>query len=181
MARSQAQASPARPPRWRGPLVVGLCFALGYGITQRLIDLGLPSLVQLGHGFDMRPFPGTSLESLRQRFGGGREGQQIRGDLDAVELERQRREAEQDAARKAEQSRKSQEPPLEIEPPQEQEQERPVATDSAQPQPAPKPAPAPATAPAPAQPPPPSAARSRSSGGLLEAPAPPPLPPPEVP
>jgi hypothetical protein len=150
--------------------VVGLCFALGYGITQRLIDLGLPSLVQLGQGFDMRPFPGTSLESLRQRFGGGREGQQIRGDLDAVELEQKQRQAEQDAARKAEQKRQSQEPPLEIDPPQ--QQEPPIATDSAQPEPAP--------APAPAQPPP-SGARSRSSGGLIEPPPPPLLPPPEVP
>jgi hypothetical protein len=147
--------------------VVGLCFALGYGITQRLIDLGLPSLVQLGHGFDMRPFPGTSLESLRQRFGEGREGQRIRADLDAIELERQQRQAEQETARKTEENRPTEEPPLELEPPQ--AEERPVAPPAAAP------------SPSVAEPPPSAAARPRSGGGLVEVPPPPVLPPPEVP
>ena len=28
---------PARPRFWVGPLVAGACFALGYGITQRVV------------------------------------------------------------------------------------------------------------------------------------------------
>ena len=74
-------------PRWQVPLLVGFCFGLGYGVTQRLLDLQLPSLVRLGQGFEVRPFPGTSLESLRLRFGA--ENQDIRGDADLLQLEQQ--------------------------------------------------------------------------------------------
>lgn len=85
MAQAQA-AVPARPrPRWQVPLLVGFCFGLGYGITHRLLALQLPALVRLGQGFEVRPFPGTSLESLRLRFGA--DNQDIRGDLDVMELE----------------------------------------------------------------------------------------------
>ena len=93
MVHAQAQSRPVRPPLWQGPLVVGLCFGLGYGITQRLLALGLPQLIQLGQGFEVRSFPGTSLESLRLRFGA--EGQPIRADLERQRLEEQQREAEQ--------------------------------------------------------------------------------------
>ena len=71
-------------PRWQVPLLVGFCFGLGYGVTQRLLALQLPSLVRLGQGFEVRPFPGTSLESLRLRFGA--ENQDIRGDGDLLQL-----------------------------------------------------------------------------------------------
>ena len=74
-------------PRWQVPLLVGFCFVLGYGVTQRLLALQLPSLVRLGQGFEVRPFPGTSLESLRLRFGA--ENQDIRGDGDLLQLEQQ--------------------------------------------------------------------------------------------
>ena len=87
MAHAQA-AAPALPrPRWQVPLLAGFCFGLGYGITHRLLALQLPSLVRLGQGFEVRPFPGTSLESLRLRFGA--DNQEIRGDLDLLELEKQ--------------------------------------------------------------------------------------------
>jgi len=66
-------------------LLVGVCFGLGYGLTQRLLDLQLPALVQWGQSFDVREFPGTSLESLRLRFGS--ENQELRGRLDLLELE----------------------------------------------------------------------------------------------
>jgi hypothetical protein len=69
------------------PLLAGVCFGLGYGLTHRLLALQLPSLVRLGEGFEVRPFPGTSLESLRLRFGD--ESQEVRGNLDLLELERQ--------------------------------------------------------------------------------------------
>jgi len=68
-------------------LLVGFCFGLGYGVTQRLLALPLLSLVRLGQGFEVRPFPGTSLESLRLRFGA--ENQEIRGDADLLQLEQQ--------------------------------------------------------------------------------------------
>ena len=68
-------------------MLVGFCFGLGYGVTQRLLALQLPSLVRLGQGFEVRPFPGTSLESLRLRFGA--ENQDIRGDADLLQFEQQ--------------------------------------------------------------------------------------------
>ncbi|EDY37968.1 conserved hypothetical protein [Cyanobium sp. PCC 7001] len=92
---SPSRAVPTRPRnRWRGPLVAGFCFGLGYGITQRVLALQLPSLVQLRQGFDVREFPGTSLESLRLRF--GKDAQEIRGDLEVLELERQAKQREQE-------------------------------------------------------------------------------------
>jgi hypothetical protein len=85
---SVSAAPPSQPRlRWQVPLLVGFCFGLGYGVTQRLLALQLPSLVRLGQGFEVRPFPGTSLESLRLRFGA--ENQDIRGDADLLQLEQQ--------------------------------------------------------------------------------------------
>ncbi len=78
--------------------MVGVCFGLGYGLTQRLVALNLPALVHLGQGFGARPFPGTGLESLRQRFGA--EGQEIRGDLDLLELEAENRRQEEEIAKR---------------------------------------------------------------------------------
>ena len=71
--------------RWQGPVVAGLCFGLGYGITQRLLSLQLPTFVQLGQGFELRAFPGTALQSLRLKF--GTEAQPIRGDLEREQLD----------------------------------------------------------------------------------------------
>lgn len=95
--------APTAPPRrlWRTPLVVGICFGLGYGITNRLLALQWPGFVQLGQSFAVRPFPGTSLESLRQRFGA--EGQEIRADLDLIEQEAQTLKEEEQASLQAEQ------------------------------------------------------------------------------
>ena len=111
MAQSSPAAAAARRSRprhrWRGPLLAGFCFGLGYGITQRLLVLQLPGLVQLQQGFDVREFPGTSLESLRLRFGSDKE--EIRGDLELLELERQAKQREQerqDAERQQEAERK---------------------------------------------------------------------------
>ena len=58
---------PARPRFWVGPLVAGACFALGYGITQRvvLIRSGLEQAEP--QSFKARAFPGESLEALRLR------------------------------------------------------------------------------------------------------------------
>ena len=102
MAKSQPKPSgPPRPgakiqpipkSRWQGPLVAGLCFGLGYGITQRLLSLQLPTFVQLGQGFELRAFPGTALQSLRLKF--GTEAQPIRGDLEREPLDQQSKAAD---------------------------------------------------------------------------------------
>lgn len=81
--------------------MVGLCLALGYGVTQRLLLLGLPSLVQLHQSFEVRPFPGASLESLRQRFGG--ESRPLRVDLEQFRLEQEARRQEQERQRQEQQ------------------------------------------------------------------------------
>ena len=99
-ASSSPTARGLPPNIWRTPLLVGLCFGLGYGITNRLLDLSWNGLVRLGHSFNVRPLPGTSLESLRQRYGA--EGLPIRADLDRGEREAQARKAEQLARQQAE-------------------------------------------------------------------------------
>ncbi len=58
--------------------MIGLCFALGFGLTQRLQALGGSPSIDLGHRFDVQPSPGTSLESLRMRYGAQNES--LRGD-----------------------------------------------------------------------------------------------------
>lgn len=83
-ANTSAASNPRAVSLWRRPLLVGLCFGLGYGLTQRLLDLRLPAFVQWGQSFDVRPAPGTSLDSLRQRFGD--EQQSLRGQFDLLEL-----------------------------------------------------------------------------------------------
>ena len=74
---------PARPRFWVGPLVAGACFALGYGITQRvvLIRSGLEQVEP--QSFNARAFPGESLEALRLRHG---ETGTLEADVAAKEL-----------------------------------------------------------------------------------------------
>ena len=74
---------PARPRFWVGPLVAGACFALGYGITQRvvLIRSGLEEAEP--QSFRARAFPGESLEALRLRHG---ETGTLEADVAAKEL-----------------------------------------------------------------------------------------------
>jgi hypothetical protein len=84
---AQSPQAPAPVGRWRFPLVAGVCFALGYGVVQRVMDLEFPQLVQLGQSFGVREFSGTGLEALRLRVGAP--VQSIRGDLGVLELEQQ--------------------------------------------------------------------------------------------
>ena len=83
---ASAGSRPSKRPisLWRRPLLVGVCFGLGYGVTQRLLDLRLPGFVQWGQAFDVRQMPGTGLDSLRLRFGS--DVQELRGRLDLLEL-----------------------------------------------------------------------------------------------
>lgn len=97
-------------PGWQLALLAGLCFGLGYGVVQRLMDLELPQLVQLAQPFEVGEFPGTSLESLRLQAGA--EPRPIRADLALFELEEQQRQAEQrraeELAQRAEQEQQEQ-------------------------------------------------------------------------
>lgn len=68
-------------------LLAGVSFGLGYGVVQRLMAVEFPRLVELGQPFDVREFPGTSLEALRLKTGAT--AQSIRGDLGVLELEEQ--------------------------------------------------------------------------------------------
>jgi hypothetical protein len=94
-ARSGAKIQSIPKSRWQGPLVAGLCFGLGYGITQRLLSLQLPTFVQLGQGFELRSFPGTGLQSLRLKF--GTEAQPIRADLEREPLDQPSKAADTSA------------------------------------------------------------------------------------
>jgi hypothetical protein len=79
---------------WRLWWVVGLCFGLGYGVSFRLLNLGAAERGGASQRFDVQPFPGTPLESLRERFGG--EPRDIRGDLDQIEQEQQQQQDQAD-------------------------------------------------------------------------------------
>jgi hypothetical protein len=129
-------------------LLAGFCFGLGYGLTTRLLALQLPSLVRLGQGFEVRPIPGTSLESLRLRFGA--DSQEIRGDLDLLQLEQQTG---------------ADRPPVQPEPRPATTLDAPPARDELDPTPQPEPAPKPDPAVEPRPQPSPAAA--------VDAPAPP--------
>ena len=173
---------PLPPSLWRTPLLVGLCFGLGYGITNRLLDLSWNGFVRLGNSFNLRPLPGTSLESLRQRYGA--EGLPIRADLDRGEREAQARKAEQLARQQAELERQrlqqaepgmdpSGEPAGEPTPELPGEWHSPAAAQApAKPQPQ-----SPPGRPAPPSPPP-SAAATPAAPATGVAPAAPPLSPP---
>ncbi len=89
--------------------IVGLCFGLGYGASLRLLSLGGEEERGASQRFDVQPAPGTTLESLRQRFGG--EARDIRGDLDQIELEQQQKQEEADLKerRRAMEEREAQE------------------------------------------------------------------------
>ncbi len=77
---------------WRLWAIVGLCFGVGYAASLRLLSLGGPEEGGNRQRFDVQPAPGTTLDSLRQRFGG--DAREIRGDLDLLELEQEQKQEE---------------------------------------------------------------------------------------
>ena len=85
---------PAGRPAWDWRLwaIVGLCFGVGYAASLRLLSLAGPEEGGNRQRFDVQPAPGTTLDSLRQRFGG--DARQIRGDLDLLELEQEHKQEE---------------------------------------------------------------------------------------
>jgi hypothetical protein len=129
--------------------VAGLCFGLGYASTDRLMIVGGGrGGTPVGQGFEVKPFPGTSLETLRMRYGADKTD--IRGDLERLELEQAQKE--DDAKRRRQ---------------EEQDRQMEAEADAASRPPAPEPAlqPLPRAEPAPAEPRP------------LEPPLPPPVAP----
>ena len=55
-------------PFWVVPLVAGCCFALGYGITERVLTLQTNAEDPVPEAFTPLPFPGDSLQEIRSRF-----------------------------------------------------------------------------------------------------------------
>ena len=53
---------------WVGPLVAGCCFALGYGITERVLTLQTNAEDPVPEAFTPLTFPGDSLQEIRARF-----------------------------------------------------------------------------------------------------------------
>ena len=53
---------------WVGPLVAGCCFALGYGITERVLTLQTNVQAPVPEAFTPLAFPGGSLQEIRARF-----------------------------------------------------------------------------------------------------------------
>ena len=53
---------------WVGPLVVGCCFALGYGIAERVLTLQTNAQGPVPEAFTPLAFPGDSLQEIRARF-----------------------------------------------------------------------------------------------------------------
>ena len=53
---------------WVAPLVAGCCFALGYGITERVLTLQANAQDPVPEAFTTLAFPGDSLQEIRDRF-----------------------------------------------------------------------------------------------------------------
>ncbi len=103
--RPRTEAS--RGPWWRW-LVFGLCFSLGYGLTQRLGRMGASSAMK-GEvpAFAAQESPGTRLGELQKRFRA--EGKPLVGDLDRlVEERRQQSQRQDEENRKANQEQLNQ-------------------------------------------------------------------------
>ena len=74
---------------WPVWMLLGFCFGLGYGFTQRLLPINPFDDAEGVTLFGVNPPPGTTLESLREQEGGASQG--VRVDLDQLEGERQQK------------------------------------------------------------------------------------------
>ena len=70
MDTANAPDASAKPQRrfWVGSLVAGCCFALGYGITERVLMLQTNAQDPAPEAFTPLAFPGDSLQEIRARF-----------------------------------------------------------------------------------------------------------------
>ena len=92
-----------RPRYWVGPLVAGACFALGYGITQRVVLMRQGWEKPQQASFRQNSFPGETLDGLRQRYGAD---QPLMGDVAAKEaLDAEQRKANEQAEAIAKQAK----------------------------------------------------------------------------
>lgn len=94
---------------WLLWLVLGLFAGLGYGLTQRLLDLQPGDDGLGGHQpFSVKAFPGSGLEALRRSQRGT--ARSLPADLDALAAEQRRRtDAEELQRRQADMERRQQE------------------------------------------------------------------------
>lgn len=174
-----------RPRFWVGPLVAGACFALGYGLTQRLIVMQGALREPRREAFATQAFPGERLEALRLRYGDW--SPDLTADVAAKEAElareRQQQKAMEAAERLAAKERRRAEPQTLL---------QAVATDPVLPEPAwaeperampapvlpkPEPTPAPVAAEPAAAPPPKPAPVLAEPAPVAPFPAPPLTPP----
>ena len=92
-----------RPRYWVGPLVAGACFALGYGITQRVVLMRQAWEKPQQATFRQNSFPGESLDGLRRRYGAD---QPLKGDVAAQEaLDAEQRKVNEQAEAIAKQAK----------------------------------------------------------------------------
>ena len=72
MAQSQPVESTVvgRPRFWVGPLVAGCCFAMGFGVTNRVVSLQTDRKPAQTQRFAPSYFPGDSLQNLRSIYQG---------------------------------------------------------------------------------------------------------------
>ena len=97
------QQRPRRPRYWVGPLVAGACFALGYGITQRVVLMRQALDKPQQATFRQNSFPGETLDGLRRRYGAD---QPLMGDVAAQEaLDAEQRKANEQAEAIAKQAK----------------------------------------------------------------------------
>ena len=100
---TSGQQRSRRPRYWVGPLVTGACFALGYGITQRVVLMRQAWDKPLQATFRQNSFPGETLDELRRRYGAD---QPLMGDVAVKEaLDAEQRKAQEQAEAIAKQTK----------------------------------------------------------------------------
>ena len=115
-----------RPRYWVGPLVAGACFALGYGITQRVVLMRQTWEKPQQATFRQNSFPGETLDGLRRRYGAD---QPLMGDVAAKEvLDAEQRQANEQAEAIANQAKQREQAQQAAIPEPWKVQEQPVST-----------------------------------------------------
>jgi hypothetical protein len=79
-------------------LLLGVCFGIGHGLTQRLLDLRPGEGLGGRQSFGVQPFPGSGLDGLRKAHPS--ETRSLRADLDALEQERLKQKDSQELERR---------------------------------------------------------------------------------
>jgi hypothetical protein len=108
-SRSRRQVRRADPPpRWRRWLLLGLFFGLGYGMTQRLLEVRWGGGANRPPAFRAKsPAGGTTLEELRRQH--GNTTKPLTADLEALVREKRETKRQQDAAKRTDSERQKME------------------------------------------------------------------------